>query len=87
MFQLKMEVGVTGHLGLNVRELANPTTPRKTSLENTGQGLVLILHQPTEEKNVKELTKMLNCATSTILAVSYNINYNSFNKVTVFFQN
>ena len=82
MFQLKMEVGQSGILGLTVRELANPHM--ETSLENTGQELVLILHQPTEVKNVQELTKMSNCATRTILAVSYNINYHSINTLTVF---
>ena len=52
MFRLKMELGLIGHLGLTVHELANPHL--ETSLENTGQELVLILHQLTGVKNVKE---------------------------------
>ena len=70
MFRLKMELGLIGHLGLTVHELANPHL--ETSLENTGQELVLILHLPTEAKTVQDWMKTWNCVTRIILVVSYD---------------
>ena len=73
-----MEFGLIGLPGLTVQELANPyplgvVKPYlETSLENTGQELVPILHLPTEAKTVKDWMKTWNCVTRIILVVSYD---------------
>ena len=65
-----MGAGLSGQLGLLAQEHANPYL--ETSLENTGQELVLILLLPTEAKTVKDWMKTWNCVTRIILVVSYD---------------
>ena len=71
MPQLEMEVGQSGLHGLTVRELANPHL--ETSLENTGQELVLILHLPTEVKTAKASKRTWNCVIRIKFVVSYDL--------------